>query len=731
MSNNKLKYIVLGGLFLIPFVPLVIANSLFFPFIVGKALVFRLIVEIIFGVWFILCLRDETYRPKFSWLFVSILAFLAVVGIADILSVNPFKSFWSNYERMEGFIGIAHFVMFFVVCGSILRESKVWNYLLTTSFGVSFLMSIYSLLQIMGKITINQGGVRVDGTFGNASYLAIYMVFHIFIGLLLFLRSERLWQKSIFAIVSILNMVILYYTATRGAILGFIGGLIITFAILALGSEKGSRLKKISLYFILSISVLVGLFALFRNNSFLSNNPVLSRFSSLSLSEIKNQGRYYVWPMAYKGFLEKPFFGWGQESFNYVFNKYYDPRMYKHEAWFDRTHNTILDWTISAGGIGAISYLTVFVLLLVSVWKARVEDLSKRDKAIITGLLSAYFFNNLFVFDQIGSYILFFTVLAYIHSLSTKESPGFISRTFLKIKTIFGGGNRKCVFEALIILIVLALIYFVVYLPWKANKNLLSILSINSQGKILSMKEYSSPFSNYSIGFSESLEHISQFSIGLSDNPNVPTELKQNLFTLMNGAFEKQIKISPNDARYRLFYGLFLSRYGNYEKALEQLNTASSLSPNKQSIYFEIASNLLLANKPKEALAIAKKSYELEPNFEEARFVYGLIALVTGDARLASEMLSAVSEAKLVFDDRFLNVLVQIGDMQKVFDVIRLRINTEPNNIRHRLTLVAAYLGQNRRQEAINSINDAIKIDPSFKETGDFYIKEIQAGRNP
>ncbi len=75
MTNNQFKYIILAGLFAIPFVPFVVTSSLFFPFITGKAFVFRLIVEIIFACYVALAIRDKSYRPKFSWISGAILDF--------------------------------------------------------------------------------------------------------------------------------------------------------------------------------------------------------------------------------------------------------------------------------------------------------------------------------------------------------------------------------------------------------------------------------------------------------------------------------------------------------------------------------------------------------------------------------------------------------------------------------------------------------------------------------
>jgi len=360
MSNNQLKYVILIGLFAIPFVPLIVSASLFFPFVTGKAFVFRLIVEIIFACYLILAIRDKSYRPKFSWIFGALISFLIVMAAATIFAVNPFKAFWSNFERMEGYITLLHLGAYFIVLGSVLKTKELWNRLIATSLAGSVIMSGYCILQIFGKIAINQVGVRVDGPLGNAAYLGIYMVFHIFLAWILFIGTKSKWQRILLGAVALLDAVILYFTATRGAILGLLGGVVVALIYMVIKSEKGDNIRKVAAAGLLSLIVIVGLFFALKNVSFVQNSPVLSRFSSLSVSEIETQGRYYVWPMALKGFLDKPILGWGQEGFNFVFNKYYDPHMYNQEAWFDRAHSTPLDWLVAGGALGLLSYLSIF-----------------------------------------------------------------------------------------------------------------------------------------------------------------------------------------------------------------------------------------------------------------------------------------------------------------------------------------------------------------------------------
>src|SRR3989344_6659242 len=191
MPTRYLKYIIFAGLFAIPFVPFLVFSSFFFPFITAKAFAWRIIIEMIFAAWVLLALLDASYRPKRSIVLYSVLGFLAIIGLADLFGVAPIKSFWSNFERMEGYITLLHLGVFFVVISSVFKEidwKRWWN----VSLLASLVMVLYSVLQITGLKTINQGGVRVDGTLGNTIYLAVYMLFHIFIA---FLFMWREWKN--------------------------------------------------------------------------------------------------------------------------------------------------------------------------------------------------------------------------------------------------------------------------------------------------------------------------------------------------------------------------------------------------------------------------------------------------------------------------------------------------------------------------------------------------------
>src|SRR3989344_876432 len=165
-----LRVIVLGGVFVLPFIVFIVASSLFFPFITGKNFAFRIIVEVMVGAWLALALVNPVYRPRRSWLLGAFALFVFVVALADALGAYPFKSFWSNFERMDGWVTLAHLFAYFVVAASILNTEKLWRNFWHVCLGVSVLVALYGLLQLAGIASLNPGfssAARIAATFGN------------------------------------------------------------------------------------------------------------------------------------------------------------------------------------------------------------------------------------------------------------------------------------------------------------------------------------------------------------------------------------------------------------------------------------------------------------------------------------------------------------------------------------------------------------------------------------
>ena len=694
MNKQILRKIILTGLFALPFIPFLVYGEFFFPFITTKAFAFRIIVEIIFSAWVLLALVDPQYRPRKSLIFYCLFIFIGIIGLADILGMAPVKSFWSNFERMEGYITLLHLGALFLVMGSVFRETHAdggasWRRWWNTSLFASFIMIIYCLFQLAGTLAINQGGVRVDGTLGNASYLAVYMLFHIFVALYLMCqtRKNHILRWTYVALI-ILQTFILYHTATRGAILGLLGGLLVI-SFLNLKNKEDKKMRKISIAALILIAVLAGGFWLVRNSEFVHQSPVLARFTSISAEEFKSGGRSFVWPMALKGVAEKPILGWGQDNFNYVFNKHYQPEMYHLEPWFDRAHNIFLDWAVAGGLLGLLAYLSLYAALLYLIWK-RDGNFSFTEKTVLTGLLVGYFLHNLFVFDHLISYILFFAFLAYIHSQSEGKQSSFSVIERVSSETV--GRVALPVITVLVILV----IYFVNISPVVTNANLINALvAAQTQGSMsVAINSFDQAYNGSRLGRPEVVEQIARLSPNILSG-ELSMEEKNTFFNLANEAVIRQADILQTDARYQLLTGSFLSTFSLSDEGLKYLERAKELSPGKQQIYFEIGAVLINKGDLTGALKEFKDAYNLAPNNSEAKIIYLIGAIYAKDRELEAKLLKELPETILITDRRILS----------------------------------AYVVNKRNSEAISILRQMGEIDSNLKPQIDEYIKQILNGQ--
>jgi len=725
--NSILRGTILTGIFAVLFLPLYVPESMFFPFITGKNFAFRIIVEIIFAAWLILMYRDASYRPRKSWMLYALGALAAITALADIFGENPYRSFWSNYERMEGLIAHLHFLAYFVVVSSVLATERLWIRFFNTSLSASVLVSIYALFQLAGKAEIHQGG-RIDASLGNATYLAVYMLFHIFIAVMLALReTTSKTMRWVYLSVAALETFILYHTATRGAILGFLGGALLTAFLLIFFKREDKRVKKFAAGAVALVVISVGAVMFFKDSEFINKSPVLSRFASISFDETTTKSRLMIWGMSMEGFKENPVLGWGQENYILLFNKYYRPEMYAQEPWFDRSHNVFFDWLISAGILGLLAYLSLFFVALYFIFRPG-SAFSVFEKSILAGLLAAYFFQNIFVFDNMTSYLMFFSVLAYVAWRDREASP-FSPPAKDAFKEMPPAVERF--YAPVVIVITIAVLYFANVRPIVASVTLIKALQPQQEGIEKNLSYFEKAIGYGTFGNGEAREQLIQVAARVQGIAVVSDEIKRKFFEKSRSEMLLHIEKNPKDARYELFLGAFLNKFGRYEEALVHLNRAQELSPKKQSVFFEIASSYAGMGNYKKALEVMKEAYEEDETFADAQFIYGVVALYAREDALAEKLIKPLYGTMLVPDDRIINAYAARKEYWKVVELWKARVEGSPENADYRIALAAAYLETGERNKSVVELRKAEELRPDLKAQIEYYIKEIEAGRNP
>ena len=121
-TSVVLSWMVRVGISLVLTTPLVIAPDVFYPFVIGKAVYARSIIELTLPAWVALVLFFPERRPSWSWTLFAFAVWLVVSWTAGVLGVSPTRSIWSTYERMQGLFELTHWFVFVLMAGSVFRS---------------------------------------------------------------------------------------------------------------------------------------------------------------------------------------------------------------------------------------------------------------------------------------------------------------------------------------------------------------------------------------------------------------------------------------------------------------------------------------------------------------------------------------------------------------------------------------------------------------------------------
>ncbi|NCS98912.1 hypothetical protein GW764_01870 [Candidatus Parcubacteria bacterium] len=677
-TEKNLKFLIYIGLAILLFVPFVVSNSLFFPYITGKAYTFRIVTEIIVGIYLILAVLYPIYRPKINWILVTFAAFVVSLFVSNQLGINPLASFWSNFERMEGWVTIAHLFALFLALGSVLREKKEWLWL----FNASIIVSLFMVFSAFGQVLESGFNTRVDTKLGNSTYLAIYMLFNAFLSLFFLLREKISftgWYSWFYGVTFVLQSVVVFQTGTRGTMLGLLGGIVLAGLIIAIFNKENQVFRKTAFSLIGAVAIFIAGVFVFKDTGFVQNNIALNRIASVTAIEGTSQARINNWKMAIKGFNERPMLGWGQSNFNYVFDKHYLPEHHGNETWFDRVHNILFDWLIAGGIFGLLFYVSIWVASLFHIWKASLDKIAINEKAVLVGMLGGYFVHNLFVFDQIVSYMYWIFILAFIYSQSQQKENSLFQKE-LSEKT-------KQVLVVIICVVIPVSMYFINYPSYAANKDLIGGMTIiktdvsgqptfnHENGIYGNIEAFESALSHDSFANPEIRERILLTTNQILRIESLDQEAKQDYVQFAIDEMEKQIEKFPNNSRYRYLFGTFFAQIGQFELAEKYLLEAIEISPTKQVIRTPLMKVYAMSDQPEKAIALARETYELDESKKDLWREYVNMVI-----RLDSKTFENVVDET-----------IESGKQEWVEELLKEQIESSPDSFQNRVALAIFY----------------------------------------
>ncbi len=760
MSYRQLQqayiWLIRVGLFVVPFLSLYISASMLFPYITGRNFWFRIVVEILFLLWAGLMVLDKEYRPRKTSLFLAVFGFMAIVFAADLFGVNPYRSFFSNYERMEGYLTILHLGIYFMVLTSVFKTKKEWLWYFGGIVSASVIVAFYGLFQKFGVLQSLQGGFRVDGTIGNPAYLAAYLMLTGFLSLFLFLELKKYPFRYVFLIASLFELMIIYFTATRGVTLALLGGgilfLVLYVVCVPAQTPNARMLKKAGIGGLFLMVLLPVAIYLAKDSKLVASSPTLARLTQISLSDQTIRSRFMIWDMAFQAVKERPLLGWGQDNFNIVFSKFYNPKLYDQEPWFDRAHNIIFDWLVNAGIIGFLSYLSLYGTAILALWHAwNKKKIHPTEAILFFVVFASYFVQNFFVFDNMNTYYIFFAILAYVNSY---EAAGLSSS-----QPVPHGGREHA--RAFVLLVPKSLSVFVLFgiltaafiyvldvKPLKQSEALIYGLQMNSKKATPEaiFNQFKFALSYNSFGNSETREQLAQFAIGVFGNTSLPADTRKTIGDFAVQEVEKQTLLSHGDVKYRLFLANLYLRFAEQnpeymQKAETTLLEGLKESPTKQPLLFTLAQYYFNTGKADKALEVSERAVELAPNFVDAQVNLAMIQIYLGKKDLIEQTLKKVEEAidsrpgggnsrRLENYPKLINALAKLGDYRRMAFYYKWLVDAEPASVQNHVGLAYSLAKTGDREGAKAEARKAAELDPKTYATQvDEFINFLDSGK--
>lgn len=588
-----------------------------------------------------------------------------------------------------------------------------------------------------------------------------------FVGLILIFNTKRLYLRYIYLLSVILNSIIIYLTATKGVILAALFGVIFFSLFIITGkleTPKERLLKNVALSMIGVIIISSLAFWSFRNTftryvgdtDFIQKEKPLFRLATM-FSGSSTRSRLRHWRVAWDGFKKRPVLGWGQENFVSVYTINQVPN--NENISIDRVHNIVLEWLVNAGLLGIFSYLAIFGFAFYVTWAAfRKNFIVKIEALTIITALVVYFVQNLFTFDTINTYLVFFTLLAYIDNLAYPGGTSY-SEDNIKSKKLW----LKSISVALAALLIFSFTaYFINYKPIRESQLTKHIFISSSSEKHKSfltvLDDFHKALSYKTFGDPDVIRAM----VSLSNEI-----LRLKLFTqegalqFVQATSEEAKKLLAFD-RYNLKYWVSLidlySAIAFYEPSYIPKAEAliKQVSPEKEWLYLTLADNfifkadnlilkadnLILKKDYESAFNALKKAEALRPENEKIQLKLALIGISTQRKDIVNSALDNVknirmskddvaSGKKSIFSADELLVLAQASEEVKNFSQA-LQFHKEiisifPGEAKRHFDIAKIYLSLGDKANALKEAEKAAELDPvNYSENAKKFINSFK-----
>ncbi|PKM91840.1 hypothetical protein CVU82_01375 [Candidatus Falkowbacteria bacterium HGW-Falkowbacteria-1] len=758
MSEKNYLWILKIGVFASLLTLFFVFSDLLFPFVTSKQLSFNILIEILLVFYFVFIIKYPKYRPTKSLVTFGLLAYFVAIILSLFVSVDFNLSFWGDLERMLGLFHLLHFLALYFIVVSVFRTKKDYFWL----FNVMILVCFVVALMMIGSHSEKYS----QSILGNRAYLAAFMIFGIFLSFLMTVKNKEWWAKAIY----LFSLPFFVYSLIKANVSGSHAGLMVGlfFSLLIFSIFSKSRKIKIGgisilLFFVISLTSLF----LFRSNTVFDGTYLGQALRDFSSENITLRTRLISWNAAGHYLLDHPvnlIFGVGHGNYALVFDSYFDASFYdydRHATYFDRAHNNLIDILATTGLIGLLTYLSLIFFLFYFLNKTyqqnkgnydinNIKGLNIWEYSILSGLLVAYFVQNLAVFDSFSTYMYLMFFMAFVNFLEISNKK--IDNNIVETK-----GRKEGVREEILFLFFgaasLMLIFNVNILAIKTSRKTIEAYTSLGRGDVLGFYQKSGEaFTLNSVMARDSKESYINLVTSNFDSMLEKSSLDdlEKIVLLAIQATDSNLNYNVNDslmlfrsAKVYEMAGRLYSKKGDNNQAVKYNDIALKLidmaiisSPQRVPLYSFKSSILLNVGREDEALEslnyaknINKKMPDAFCQLANLNFVFENIEEFHKDFPICIEDggLELMSFDSFIsgFEEYFF-AKEDFESLRKIYGVI-LEKYPEDIDWLSRSALVYYQIGD--FDQAERNAFKILELDSSYKEDIDLFLEQLKSAR--
>ena len=313
--------------------------------------------------------------------------------ISTIFAYNKHDALFGFNNRYEGLLQIIYYLTILFLSSFV--DNKYKKYIINTILFTGIIEVIYGFLQVVKFYEfipiVGKGTTLARGMITNSNFYGTYMLICLSYSLGLFLDTQEKKKKIIYFVLYCLFIVGLLISNALSSIVGFIC-ILIYIIIYSIINKKYKKTILVILSFILILIGLTKADLTFAIKDLIKTKDEIVEISKGNFDDHFGTDRLYVWKETMKIVPKYILTGVGIDNYYYAFDG--KPlTIYNGMIQYDKVHNEYLQILVTQGIFSLLSYLILYVIIVINGIKDSFKNKEVYLLLPIIGYLVQAFFN--------------------------------------------------------------------------------------------------------------------------------------------------------------------------------------------------------------------------------------------------------------------------------------------------------------------------------------------------